>query len=60
MTAMFPLIYCAKCGSRMQVGFVHATPYGNNVTYECAPCQTMETLAIPMPSGISYPPRVLR
>ena len=56
MTAMFPLIYCAQCGSRMLVGFVHNTKDGNDVTYECAPCGTMETVAIPKPRGTYTPP----
>ena len=53
MSAMFPLMFCAKCGSRMQVGFVQAAKDGNDVTYECAPCGTMETVTIPAPGEFS-------
>jgi DNA-directed RNA polymerase subunit RPC12/RpoP len=56
MTAMFPLLYCSKCGSRMLVGFVQAASGANDVTYACAPCGTMETITVPAPGGISYMP----
>jgi hypothetical protein len=48
MSAMFPLMYCAKCRSRMQVGFVQPTKHGNDVTYECAPCGNIDTVTIPV------------
>jgi hypothetical protein len=60
MTAMFPLIYCSKCGSRMRVGFVQAADEANDVTYACTPCGTMETITVPAPGGISYSPAVER
>jgi uncharacterized Zn finger protein len=53
MSAMFPAIHCAKCGSRMQATFVQATNQGNDVVYECAPCGTFETVFIPKPNGTS-------
>jgi uncharacterized Zn finger protein len=60
MSAMFPLIFCAKCGSRMQVRFVQAANDGNDVTYECAPCGTMETVTIPAPGEFSLKSAVSR
>jgi len=53
MNAMFPLIYCAKCGSRMQVEFVHATKNGNHVTYECVACGSAENVLVPNPGDTS-------
>lgn len=60
MTAMFPLIYCTKCGSRMQVGFVQAAQQKNDVTYECAACGNVETVLIPKPGGTSPKPPASR
>jgi hypothetical protein len=62
MTAMFPLLYCSKCGSRMLVGFVEYARDANDVTYGCAPCGTVETVTIPAPAGLalSHPSGVRR
>jgi uncharacterized Zn finger protein len=60
MNAMFPLIYCPKCGSRMQVEFVHATKHGNHVTYECVACGGVESLLVPNPGGTSPKPLTSR
>lgn len=60
MNAMFPLIYCTKCGSRMQVEFVQATKHGNDVTYECVACCRVEIILVPNPGDTSPKPPASR
>jgi uncharacterized Zn finger protein len=52
MSAAFPIVWCAKCGGRMQVVFVQAAKDSNDVTYECLPCGSMKIVSIPKPESI--------